>query len=76
MYTHFNTLKKKVVGKHCGRWRNCSKRAISHFYTMVSMQSVFLNPEIATFQLSSAASFNLGRSQNGVLGKGLKNPFS
>ena len=35
---------------------------------MFSMQSVFKNPFIATFQLSSAASFNLGWSQNGVLG--------
>ena len=34
------------------------------------MQSVSLNPLIATFQLSSAASLNLGRSQNGVLGNG------
>ena len=30
-----------------------------------------LNPLVATFQLSSAASLNLGRSQNGVLGNGL-----
>ena len=29
------------------------------------------NPSIATFQLSSAASLNLGWSQNGVLGNGL-----
>ena len=28
--------------------------------------------ELATFQLSSAASLNLGWSQNGVLGKGLR----
>ena len=30
------------------------------------------NPLTATFQLSSAASLNLGRSQNGILGNGLK----
>ena len=36
------------------------------------MQSVSENPLIATFQLSSAASFNLGQSQSGVLGNGLK----
>ena len=48
---------------------------------MFSMQSVSQNPLIATFQLSSAASLNLGRSQNGVSGNGLKkfikvmNPF-
>ena len=35
------------------------------------MQSVSKNPLIATFQLSSAASLNLGRSQNGVLGNEL-----
>ena len=35
------------------------------------MQSVPKNPLIATFQLSSAASLNLGWSQIGVLGKGL-----
>ena len=38
---------------------------------MFSMQSVCYNPLIATFQLSSAASLNLGQSQNGVLGNGL-----
>ena len=35
------------------------------------MQSVSLNPSIATFWLSSAASLTLGQSQNGVTGKGL-----
>ena len=34
---------------------------------MFSMQSVSQNPLIATFQLSSEVSLNLGRSQNGVL---------
>ena len=38
------------------------------------MQSVSKNPLMATFQLSSAVSLNLGRSQNGVLGIGLT-PF-
>ena len=36
------------------------------------MQSVSRNSLIATFHLLSAASLNLGWSQNGVLGKGLK----
>ena len=36
------------------------------------MQSASENSLIATFQLSSAASLNLGRSHNGVLGNGLK----
>ena len=39
---------------------------------MFSMQLVSKSPSIATFQLLSAASFNLGRSQSGVLGNGLK----
>ena len=36
------------------------------------MQSVCLNPLIATFQMSSAASLNLGWSQNGGLGNGFE----
>ena len=39
-----------------------------HFF---SIQPVSLNPLIATFQLSSAASLSLGRSQNGLLGDSL-----
>ena len=35
------------------------------------MQSVFLDPLTASSQLSSAASLNLGRSQNGLSGNGL-----
>ena len=35
------------------------------------MQSLSLSPLKATFQLSVAASLNLGWSQNGVLGNGL-----
>ena len=38
---------------------------------MFSVQSVSYNPLVTTFQLSSAASLNLGQSQNGVLGNGL-----
>ena len=38
---------------------------------MFSMQPVSYNPSIAKIQLSSAASLNLGRSQNGILGNGL-----
>ena len=36
------------------------------------MNLVPLNPLIATFQLSSAASLNLGQSQNDLLGNGLR----
>ena len=38
---------------------------------MFSMQSVSENPLIATFQVLSVTSLNLGQSQNCVLGKGL-----
>ena len=72
IYTHFNTLKKKALGKHCGKRWNCSKWAISHFSTIFSMQSIYRNPLIATFEFSSAASLNSGRSQNAVLGNGFR----
>ena len=39
--------------------------------TMYFVQFVSLNPLIATFHLSSAASLNLGQSQNDVLGNEL-----
>ena len=42
---------------------------------MFSMQSVSLNPFIATFQSLSAASLNLVWSQNAVTGNGLKGFF-
>ena len=35
IYTHFNTLKQKVLGKHCGKRWNCSKSAISPFFQIV-----------------------------------------
>ena len=60
------------------QWFLCEKgdiaqiEQISPFSTMFSMQSVSWNHLIATSQLSSAASLNLGRSQNGVLGNGLR----
>ena len=71
LYTHFNTLNKKALQKYYGKRWNCLFWAISPFYTMFSIQSVILNSFIATFQLPSAASLNLGPSQNGVLGNGL-----
>ena len=39
---------------------------------MFSMQSVSKHPLMVTFHLSSEASLNLGLSQYGVLGNGLK----
>ena len=71
IYTHFNTLGKKALGKHCEKRWNCSKWAISPFSTIFSVQSVSENPSTAIFQLSSAASLNLGRPKNGILGNGL-----
>ena len=44
-----------------------------HFFPQCFLCSLYLkNPVTATFQLSSAASLNLGRCQNGVLWKGLR----
>ena len=44
-----------------------------NFFHNVFYAICIKNPLIATFQLSSAASLNLGLSQNGVLGNGLTN---
>ena len=75
IYTQFNTMKKKL-------WENIvGKGEIAHFEQfhpssiMFSMQSVSTVPLIATSQLSSASSLNLGRSQNGVLGNGLNKKY-
>ena len=45
---------------------------MSPFPTMFSLQSASKIPRITTVQLSSAASLNLGYSQNGVLGNKLE----
>ena len=42
------------------------------FHNVFLCNPYLKNPLIATFQLSSAAPLNLGWSQNGVLGNGLK----
>ena len=75
LHTHFNTLNKKALGKHCGKRRNCSNEQFHLLPQCFAMKSVSENPLIATVQLSSAASLNLGRSQNGVFGNGLKKFF-
>ena len=69
-HTHFNTLKKKAIGKTL--WKKVKLLKMSNFtyYHNVFYKSTSQNPYIATFQLSSAASLNLGRSQNGVEGIG------
>ena len=74
IYTLYNTLKeKKNLGKHCGKGEIAQNEQF-HLSppppTMFSVQSV--KPLKATFQLSSATSLYLGRSQNGVLGNGVK----
>ena len=43
VYTHFNTLNKRALWKHCGERWNFSKWEISPFPTMFSMQSVSYN---------------------------------
>ena len=48
IYTHFNTLKKKAWGKHCGNRWNCSKWAISPISTRFFMQSVYWNSHTMT----------------------------
>ena len=79
MYTHFNSLKKKVCRKtllkKCEIAHFRSKRAISHFFHNVFQAIRILKSFNTTFQLSSAASLNLGRSQNVVLGNGLSTRF-
>ena len=42
---------------------------------MFYMESLFQNPLKATFLWSSAASLNLGWSQNGVFGNGLSDDY-
>ena len=58
-------------------WKKVKLLKMSNFTfsTMFSMQSVSLNLSIGTFQLLSAASLNLGWSQNGVLGNGFKQEY-
>ena len=69
--THFNSLKKKPLGNIVEKGEIAHFEQFHLFPTMFPMQSVSLNPLIATFQLSFAVSLNLGQSQNGVLGNGL-----
>ena len=70
--------------KPCGKRRNCSLQAISPFSHSVfkrlvwqtrKNQGLFGKGFIATFQLLSAVSFNLGWSGNGVLNSLPNNNF-
>ena len=73
IYTHFNTSQKKSCWKTLWKKGEIAQNEQFHFFsTMFSRQSVSYNLLIATFQLSSAASLNMGLSQKGVLGNGLR----
>ena len=72
IYTHFNILKKKALGKHWGTKWYLLKMSNFTFFHNVFYGTCILKPLKATFQLSSAVSLNLGRSQNGVLGNRVK----
>ena len=65
-------MKKKALGKHCGKKVKLLVLSNFTFIHNVSYAICTLNPVIDTFQLSSPASLNLGQSQNGVLGNGSK----
>ena len=65
-------LKTKASGKQCGK-SEIAQNEQFHLFPQCFLGNLYLkNPLISTFQLLSAASFNLGQSQNGVLGNGLK----
>ena len=71
IYTNFNTLKIRTLGKHSGKGEIAQNEQF-HLLPQCFLCNLYLkNHLIATFQLSSAASLNMGRSQNGVLGNGL-----
>ena len=74
MYTHFNTLKKRFLENIVEKGEIAQNEQFHLFSTMFSMQSVSKNPLIATFQLLSAASLNLGQSQNVCIREWV-NPF-
>ena len=73
IYTHLNVLKKKkTLEKHCGEKVKLLNMSKFTFFHNVIYEIRILNPLKATFKLSTVASLNMGQSQNGVLGNGLK----
>ena len=69
IYTRFNTLKKKLSENIAEKG---DQNELFHLFPQCFLCNLYLkNPLTATFQLSFAASLNLGRSQNGILGNGL-----
>ena len=57
-------MKKKLSENIVGKGEIAQNEQFHLFSTMFSMQSVYQNPLKATFQLSTAASLNMGWSQN------------
>ena len=68
IYSHFNTLKKKSFRKTLWKKGEISQNEQFYLYPQCFVCNLYLYPLIAIFQLSSAASLNLRRSQNGLLG--------
>ena len=71
IYTHFNTMKKKTLWKTLLKKMKLLKMSNFTYFQNVFYAICILISLKATFQLSSAASLNLGQFQNGVLGNGL-----
>ena len=64
-------MKKKALGKHYGK-RGKAQMEQCHPFPQCFLCNLYLkNPLIATFQLLSEASVNMGLIQNRVLGNGL-----
>ena len=59
-----------AFGKHCGKRRNCSKRAISPFSTVFSTHLENFLPFLSNLKLSSANTLDLEESKTCRLGEG------
>ena len=68
IYTQLNTLKKTTLGNNVEKGEIAQNEQF-HLFPQRFLCNLYLLK--ATLQLSSAASLNLGRSQNDVLGSGL-----
>ena len=55
-------MKKNASGKHCGKGETAQNEQFHLFPQCFLCNLYFKNSLVATFQLSSAASLNLGRS--------------
>ena len=61
--TPFEACGKQAFGKHCGKRRNCSLRAISPFPTVFSTHLDNLLAFLSNLKLSSANSFSFEESK-------------